>query len=240
MKTPSSLLIGLALVGVGACGGDDGGGVTVDAPPVATTVTISGIAASISISGRTPEAGVVVTAYKVSDDTMIGTATTDAAGAFSISAMTNGSAVDGYLKATKATFKDTYLYPPGPLSADFAGATVLLLTPANWNAVNTQLLGETQDAGHGWVGMLVVDNITSQMPIMGATVTTTPAGKVHYNSAQGLPQAQATSTAVDGIGYAVNVAAGQVTVSAAKSGATFKSHAVNARADQITLTIVTE
>ena len=242
MKFAYSML----LVGLAACGGGGGGGggpdgsVGPDSPPPPATLTISGTASSIGLSGTTPQAGVAITVYKASDDSVIGTATSDAAGAYSITATTSGSAIDGYLKATKTGFKDTYLYPPAPLSADFAGAPVLLLDSSTWNNVNSLLLGETQAAGNGWVALIVVDNITAQTPIMGATVTTTPAGKIHYNGSQGLPQAQATSTAADGIAYSVNVAAGDVTVNAAKSGLTFKSHTIKARADQITMTLVTE
>lgn len=237
MKIASSLL----LLGLVACGGDDGGG-SVDAPVAPSMLTLSGNASSIGISGSTPEADVAITLYKASDDSVLGTTTTDASGNFSITQTTDGTAVDGYLKATKASFKDTYLYPPGPLSADFAGATVLLLTPGTWDSVNSTLLGETQEAGHGWVGMLVMDSLATQTAIEGATVTTSPAGKIHYNGSGSnpLPNRNATATAADGIAYAVDVAAGDVTVNAAKSGLTFKSHKIKARADQITLTIITE
>ena len=242
MKFAYSML----LVGLAACGGGGGGGggpdgsVTPDSPPAPAMLTISGTASSIGLTGTTPEQGVAITVYKASDDSVLGTATSDATGAYSITATTSGSAIDGYLKASKTGFKDTYLYPPTPLSTDFAKATVLLLTANNWDLVNGTLLGETQAAGSGWVGFLVVDDLTAQTPIMGATGTTTPAGKIHYNGMQGLPQAQATSTAADGIVYAVNVAAGDVTVNAAKSGLTFKSHTIKARPDQITMTLVTE
>lgn len=235
--------IGLLLVGVAACGGGSNGDApNVDSASVPSMITVSGIASSIGISGRTPEAGALISVFTASDDTMLGSATSDAAGAYSITVASSGAAIDGYLKATKATFKETYLYPPAPLSADLPGATVLLLTPSNWNLVNGVLLGETQAAGNAWIALLVLDNITVQTPIAGATISTTPAGAPHYNNANGsgLPQRQATMTATDGIAYAVNVPAGQVSVTAAKAGATYKSHSIKARADQLTLTIVTE
>ncbi|MDB4959747.1 MAG: hypothetical protein JWO36_7316 [Myxococcales bacterium] len=200
-------------------------------------LTLSGTAASIGIGGRTPEQGVAVTAYKVSDDTMIGTGMTDASGNFTLTVASNGVAVDGYLKATKATFKDTYLYPPAPLTANFSGATVLLLTPAVWMQA-TQLAGGTQTAGNGWIGILVVD--ANMMAVAGATVSSTPAGMIHYNDSSGLPHSTSTVTAADGIGYDIDVASGQVSVSAAKAGATFNTHSIKARPDQVTLTIVSE
>jgi hypothetical protein len=230
----------VCVVVVGGC--SDSGTPGVDATQIPAMITLSGTASAIGLGGRTPADGVAVGVYKVADDTMIGSATTDAAGAYSITVATSGAPVDGYLKASKATFKDTYLYPPGPVTTDFDGASVLLVTPGNWDLVNSVLLGETQNPGSGWLALVVVDNITSQTPIEGATIMSTPTGFPHYNNPNnsGLPQRQATATAADGIGYIVDVPAGQVSVTATKAGSTFISHSVNARADQLTLTIVTQ
>ncbi len=238
MKNASYLAF--ALLGLAACG-DDGGTnpPDVDAAVVNTTITISGVASEITATGRTPQEGVVVNVYKVSDDSMIGTATSAADGTYSITAQSNGAAIDGYLKATKAGLKDTYLYPPGPLSTDFSGATTLMLK-ANTQGLANQLAGAAApDPLKGWIGVLVVDGPTAgAMAVMGATITATPTGEIHYNGSAGVPQAQAMSTAADGIGYAMNVPAGQIMVGATKTGLTFKAHAINARADKITLTLV--
>ena len=190
-----------------------------------------------------PREGVQITVYKVSDDSVIGMTTSAANGTYSITAQTNGSAIDGYLKASKAGLKDTYLYPPGPLSSDFSGATTLMLTQSTQNAANS-IAGATSPSPptSGWIGVLVVDGSSaSATPVTGATITATPTGEIRYNSAQHLPASanQAMSTADDGIAYAMNVPAGQVMVGAAKTGMVFKAHAVNARANQITLTLVT-
>ena len=242
MKNASYLAF--ALLGLAACGDDGGKNGAADASidvVVNTTITISGVTSEITATGRMPRAGVVVTVYKVSDDSVLGMTTSAADGTYSITAPSNGTAIDGYLKATKAGLKDTYLYPPGPLSMDFSGATTLMLTQQTENLA-TQIGGGTSPvpATNGWVGVLVLDGpAAGAMPVMGATITATPNGEIHYNSSAGVPQGQATSTAVDGIGYAFNVPAGQVTIGAAKTGLTFKAHAINARADKITLTLVT-
>ncbi len=238
MKNLSFLAIAsLALIG---CGDDGGGGV--DAAPPPSMLTISGVASEITTGGRTPQAGVAISVYNVSDDSMIGTATTDANGAYSITVSTNGSPVDGYLKATKTGLKETYLYPPGPLSSDFAGVTTLMLSQSTQNLANMVGGAAPPDATKGWIAMLVLDAPqTSANAVMGATVTATPTGEIRYNSSAGIPggPGQATSTAMDGIAYVMNVPAGQVTVGASKSGLTFKSHPVKARADKVTLTLVT-
>ncbi|MBL0214978.1 MAG: hypothetical protein IPQ07_13965 [Myxococcales bacterium] len=235
-----------ALLGVAACGDDGGGGGGgggADAPvdvTVNTTITISGVASEITATGRVAQAGVQIVVLKVSDDSVIAMTTSDAAGAFTVSAPSNGAAIDGYLKATKSGLKDTYLYPPGPLATDFSGATTLMLK-ANTQSLANQLAGAAApDPAKGWIGVLVVDGPTAAaMPVMGVTITASPTGEIHYNSSAGLPQAQAMSTATDGIGYVMNVPAGQVMISATKTGTTFHAHSINARADKVTLTLVT-
>lgn len=201
-------------------------------------VTVSGNASSRGISGATPEAGVVIAAYKITDEnTVVAMTTTDASGNYSLSIPTGGVALDGYLKATKASFVDTYLYPPAPLAADFGMASINLLTPGNYDIVYT-LTQVTQTQGTGIIGMLVVD--ASNMTVGGATISSTPPSTYRYNGTNGLPtsMANAMATQSDGLGYMVNVPPGDVSVTAAKSGLTFKAHTVKARADVLVTTIV--
>jgi hypothetical protein len=233
----------LALFGLAACGGGgggpgggggDGGGVDTVA---ATMITISGVSSSIGISGRTPLGGVAIAVFKASDDSLIAMTTSDMQGVFSISAPSNGAAIDGYLKATIATYKDTYLYPPGPLSSDFANVPVLMLTQSTQNLANQLGGAAAPSATKAWIGAIIDD--AAMAPVMGAVLTSSPAGEIKYNGNAGIPQAQATSTAADGIAYSMNVAAGDVTLGATKAGSTFHSHTIKARADKVTLTLVT-
>ncbi len=230
-------------LGLVACGDDGGGGMmgTPDAPSnIPAMITISGVASEITATGRTPQAGVTVTVHKASDDSVQGMATTDSAGAYTIMVATNGAPVEGYLKATFTGLKDTYLYPPFALSADFSGATTLMLKQSTQNLANQLAGAAAPDPAKGWIALLVVDGpTTGAAPVMGATVSASPTGEIKYNGSAGVPQAQAMSTAADGIAYAMNVPAGMVTVSGSKTGLTFKSHAVNARPDKVTLTLIT-
>jgi hypothetical protein len=77
--------------------------------------------------------------------------------------------------------------------------------------------------------------------LAGATVSANPAAaKYAYIDANGLPDST-TGTAADGVAFMVDVApTGTITVSATKSGVTFKSHALKARADVLTTTLITE
>jgi hypothetical protein len=223
-----------AAVGDGTASGGDGGA---DAPAGSRTITLSGIAKEISTSGTTPLAGVMLTAYAAADDSVLGMATSAADGTFAIS-VTTDAAIDGYLKATFATtYKETYLYPPHVIDADYANVPVYVLSKNTYGVVNA-LLQNNQQVTNGWIGLVIED--AAQATVTGATVTSTPAGTVNYNGNSGLPSKTATSTAADGIAYDTNIAAGTVTVAAAKSGATFLSHAIHVRPDVVTLTLVAE
>lgn len=232
-----------------ACGGDDGKSTTdgntnttdgtmntVDAPPAAQTIHISGTATKREATGSSPLEGVTIGAYASSDEnTPVATATTDASGNYTLTIMTNGTALDGYLKATMTTYMDTYLYPPAPITADFAGAAINMVTPSTFDLLANTLCRGNVTSTDGTIAVEVVDG--SGATVQGATVASTPAaGKYCYNSG-GLPSSTATSTATDGVAYMLKVT-GQATVSATKSGSTFTSHGVKARAGALTTTLI--
>ncbi len=254
MRFLASLSLGLSLAAFAACGsnsgsttdgggggggGDGGGGGGGDGSTGPLTLTLSGIASDIGLSGSSPLPGVTLTAYSQTDDSMLGTATSAADGSFAIT-VTSATAVNGYLKATYGTsYKTTYLYPPYPLSADYANVPVFVLSKSTYDIVNSGVvLGNNQQTTNGWVGLLIEDAAGAK--IAGATATSTPMGTVNYNGSNGQPSKAATATFTDGIAYDTNITAGDVTVSAAMTGATFQSHTIKVRPDAVTLTLVTE
>ena len=200
-------------------------------------ITISGVVSERNTTTTTPTAGVVVTAYKASDDSVVAMATSDAMGKYSITVTTNGSALDGYLKATHTGDLDTYLYPPAPVSADFAGASVNLITSGTFDLVANTLCAGNQMATNGAMAVEVIDAAMAVVP--GAVVTSTPAAsKVCYNMG-GFPNKNATMTDTDGIAYMLNVPpTGTVSVTATKTGSTFASHSVKARPGAFTTTLI--
>ncbi len=235
MVMMNASIFALTLLGVVACGDNLAGG-GADAAPVATSVTVTGTASEVSISGRTPTAGVMISTFEEDAMTPIASTTTDASGNYSLVIPTNGKALDGYLIGKLAGRKDTYLYPPRPLSADLSSAAILLLTQQNFDTAAT-LAQTPQNPGSGWIGVQVFD--AANMPVAGVTVTSSPAGVVRYNN-NGLPSKTPTSTATDGIAYIFSVPAGTVTVSASggTGGLTYHSHPIIARADQVTTTLI--
>jgi hypothetical protein len=234
--TPPSKALLIVLLACGACGGDDGGG-GADASNVPATITVSGMATKRENTSSSAAAGVMVSAFQTSDpNTAVANATTDAAGNYSMTITTNGKALDGYLKATLATFLDTYLYAPKPLDADFSGASINMINSGTLGLLSGTLCGNAQDAAKGVIAVLVVD--AANNPVAGAMVSSTPAAAKYCYNSGGFPSRNATMTDTDGVAYMLNVAPGQVTVSATMTGTTFASHAVNARAGAFTTTVI--
>ena len=216
----------------------DAPGMMADAPPAPAMITISGTATARSTGGATPVSGATIAAYKTSNETTpVATTTTDAQGNFSLTISTGGIALDGYLKATANTYVDTYLYPPAPLTADFSMAAVNMLTSNTYSFLQL-LCGANQTAQQGTIAAEVVD--ATGTVVQGATVSSNPAaGTYCYDGANGLPDKMATGTGADGVGFMFSVS-GNEAVTAAKTGATFKTHTVTARAGAFTTTIITE
>jgi hypothetical protein len=204
-------------------------------------ITVSGTATKREGLNANPAAGVTVAAYKNGDDnTVLAMATTDAAGHYSMTLTTGGVALDGYLKGTLTGFIDTYLYPPKALAADFDMASMNMVNTSTLDTLSGTLCGNNQDLAKGLVAVIVAD--ANNAPIAGAMVSSTPAAaKYCYNKTGAvgtIPDKNATVTETDGIGYMINLAPGQVTVSATKTGSTFASHAVQARAGVLTTTVI--
>ncbi len=256
MRTTWVALICVALVG---CGDDGGGGSSnidastggggsgsdaaqfLDAPPTETLeVTVSGVATIQSLQGPMPAAGVTIEAFRNADEaTAIATTTTDAQGNYSITIETNGESIDGFLKASKTDLVSTYLYPPYPLTMDFANAAVVMVSADTYDTLCTATTANCAHGdGQGLIGLVVTDGTN---PVAGATASSNPASDtIRYNQMVGnqvLPLGT-TSTYDDGIAYLLNLPAGQVTVSATHPTMTFASHAVKAWANELTTTVV--
>ncbi len=204
-----------------------------------THVTVSGNATEQAVNGAGALGGVLIEAFRNSDEaTPIATTTTDGFGDFSLTIATNGESIDGFLKASRTGFKETYLYPPYPLMADFDQATVIMIKPGSYDALSTIAQGNQQE-GMGLIGCVVTDGST---PVAGATVASNPAASVYrYNDTSGttvFPSSQAAATHNDGVAYMFNLPPGKITVSADKAGITFRSHTIKVRPDQLTTTVI--
>ena len=236
MKSALALALLLAACGgSSSSGGPDGStGGGADAPSAPAMVTFSGIVQSKGTS-TSPLSGAMLGAYKEGGTTPVATAMSDAQGNFTMMIPTGGTALQGYVKATYNGYVDSYLYPPTPVSADTTGVTVFMVTSSTYDLLANTLCQGNQMTTNGGIAVEVLD--ASMAKVQGATVSSMPAATKYCYNQGGFPNKSATATDTDGIAYMLNVT-GTATVSASKSGITFKSHQLNARAGALTLTII--
>jgi hypothetical protein len=144
------------------------------------TVTISGTtqAANIISQSLGPTDGVTLTACKgdcTAGNNLGQVGPTDTSGNFTTPALaTNGVALDGYLRATKAAQWDTYLYPHAPLVTSLAGAPVLIVNDGLINLIG--MFADPQIVGNGILGVAVTDCATAFTGVSGATINVTANG----------------------------------------------------------------
>ncbi len=188
-------------------------------------VTLSGTAQTLSGTTAVPAKGVAITAVK-GDGTTLSTATTDSAGAYSLSLPTGGNALDVHLTATKSGDRPTALFPATKLYMNTDAGLILIISQSDFDFL-ASLSGENQKSSKAAIGLAVVD--CEGNTLSGATVTTDPPGDVVYVSG-GQPDTNATSTDSSGVALLFNVPAGNVTVSAIVGGMTLRSHSINAAA----------
>jgi hypothetical protein len=200
------------------------------------SITVSGTAVDQALSGQTLLEGVAISAYPTQTSTTASSNdTTNAVGAFSLVVGTGELPVDGYLKATLTGEMDTYLYANAPLAKDSAGLDVVMLTPTTYGLLSFGG-GVTQDAAKGIVAVAVLD--CEAQPVVGATVSSSPAGDIRYGGSAG-PSKTATSTDTSGLAYLFNVPTGDVTVSAMAGSTALRTHHIVVRSGAFTTTLIT-
>ncbi|MEO8548368.1 MAG: hypothetical protein ABI678_00265 [Kofleriaceae bacterium] len=207
-----------------------------DAPPVnynfscynqpapttaADPVTISGTTETFSTTLDTLP-GVTVQSYKAGVATMLDTQTSGAAGAFTTGSLaTGGVPLDGYLRASIAGYRTTYLYPPNKVVANLTMVPVPLISNATFTQLNA--LVNQNDTNNGMLLVTVAD--CSLMPISGADLT----AKQNGNNAGTITDLGAVLGAMaDGLYIVANVPDGDVTVAATYNSMNFPGRVVAA------------
>jgi hypothetical protein len=198
------------------------------------TINVGGNTVTVGLGGQQALPDVAVEVFVGASATPVATTTSNAQAAYTFPLNTGGTPLDGYIHGTKATYMDTYLYPPSPLAADQMNASVLVIS-SNIFSLLQNFASVTQTAGNGFIGIVVSD--CSQMPVGGATVTTVPAGTVRYNVSN-VPSNTAMTTDIDGVAYVFNLPPGTVTVQATANGTPLRQHDIMVRADVVTTTAI--
>ena len=209
-------------------------------PPttIATTVTVSGVAQQLSGTTNGPATGVVIQAYRIDaggDQLLDTTAGTPSNGAFTTALIaTNGTALNGYLKGTKATYWPTYLYPASPLAQSLMGVPVIMINDANVMLAET--LGQTdQLAGNGIVGVALTDCAATPAQIPNATIEVySGSTRVGDDTLDVGAILGPNFPDVQGLYLVTNVPPGPVTVKATYYTHTFLENDVKVYADSLT------
>ena len=200
-----------------ACNNNLGGGAVIDAHvdsyQIPEMVTIGGTATDRTTGPASPVSGATVTAYAMPDlTTPIGTATTTSAGAFSMMIATHGAAVALVLKASVASYVDTYdaLYV---VSSDPV-ISVDMLTSTEYAAIYTTA-GVPQTAGDGMLEVQVSFGGApedQQLTGAGGLVVTMPRVGLNYvlNVTPGFIAVSSTSATIDLTAYAGALTMGSI------------------------------
>ena len=214
-----------------------------DAPATTTVqVTVSGKVTAQGTTGSTPLTGVTIVAYRNSDtdeNMPLGMTTSDGAGNYTLTAQTNGESIDGYLKASRTGYLDTYLYPPYPLTMDFSNASVLMVSQGTFETLITSPQGKAAARARASSDSVVTDGTTRSAGRWSRARPRSRSDEIQCAGRElALPSTTATMTHTDGVAYLFNAALGQVTVSATHPSMTLASHGLKVRADVLTTTVI--
>jgi hypothetical protein len=208
------------------------------APP---TVDVAGSTNTLnSMFQPTPVAGATVDACPAASLTCpangmgkrLATATSDAMGAFTLSALpTSNVPLDLYIKATATGDLTSFVYPPHPLAASLPTAPVLMLD-VNQQAFIAGVANVTITPGDATVLVLVVD--CASHPISGATAIVQQNG---MDVGQPFTSGQAMGGTLV-FNVPADTAASGTTIGASYMGMNFPTHPVTAFADGIVETVV--
>lgn len=207
-------------------------------PPttISTTVTVSGTAQQLAGTTNGPAAGVTVTAYRIAgtDQLLDTVGPTPSNGQFTTNTIaTNGTALNGYLKATKTDYWTTYLFPSSPLAKSLTGVPMLMINDGNVDLV--ELLGQVDHLpGNGIIGVALTDCATPPAQIPNATIEVYAGSSRVGDETIDIGALLPTIEDVKGLYLVTNVPPGPVTVKATYYSHTFLENDVTVYADALT------
>lgn len=241
---------GMAMADAGGAGNGDAGSATGDAgaaggsdaapgpdlscygvtPPAAadSAITLAGTAETFDLGGGiSPVGAAELVSFHTGTPNVIARLTSAATGAFATGALsTGGHPLDAYLKASKAGYRTTFLYPPHPFAHSLANLPLPMVSDSLFASVKAGLGASQDDAKNGVLLVAVTD--CSGRPLAGATLAVE-----HGHAAAG--HAYDLGAMVPGAGgvfLVFDVPDGKASVSASYGGMAFPAHDVVVRAKQ--------
>jgi hypothetical protein len=182
-------------------------------------INVTGSTQSFSMSGSDPVDAAVVDVFKNSDTTTsLANDTSDATGAFELmNIATGGTPIEGYIRASKAAFRTTYMYPPSAVNADLTGVPVIMFANAFFDAVAAQLGGQ-DDATSGVMLFAVTDCDNTMQTLIGDASVTVEQGGTMVGTMIGLGL---VDPSLDGTYLVTNVPDGETQIKATYDGMAF-------------------
>ena len=197
------------------------------APPTAAdpSITLAGTAETFDLGGGiSPVGAAELVSFHTGTPDVLARLTSAASGAFSTGALsTGGHPLDAYLKASKAGYRTTFLYPPEPFTKSLANLPLPMISDGLFASVKGALGAAQNDNKNGVLLVAVAD--CSGQPLAGAALTVE-----HGNGVVG--HAYDLGTMVPGAGgvfLVFDVPDGKASVSASYDGMTFPSYDVVVR-----------
>lgn len=183
---------------------------------------------------RNPREGITV--ELVQGGAVVGSAISDDAGAWVVSAPGGCAPFDGFLRTDTAPDSglfNAHYVPDRPWRYDRGGLELVLFDDTMRTLVGA-IAGVTVRPGTGVIALSVDDCAGAGMG--GVVFSTADAGTVRYVNAGGLPEAALTSTAASGQALIFNLAPGTATITATLGGATISQRDIPVHADTVTTT----
>jgi hypothetical protein len=196
----------------------------VEPTTAADPVTVAGTTDTVSQAGLAAIGGVTVDFFKTGTATSLGTVVSDAvAGTFTSGNLATGAVpLDAYVRATLATYRTTYLYPPNKVVANLANVPVPMISTSTFALLQSLAQVTQDDNNNGALFVAVTD--CALMPIDGATLSVKQgATEVGTQFDLGAVAAQAAGSFV-----VLNVPDGATDISATYNNMTFPAHTVMA------------
>jgi hypothetical protein len=201
-------------------------------------LTISGFVTAAGLA-RKPVEGAQVELYDEAGTQVLSTAVSAPdGGTWSVDTDIGCAPFLGSLRASDpdAGFSDAWYYPAAPFRHDRAALELVVFDAAAQGLI-AAIAQVTIQPGTGALALGVDD--CSGHAMFGATVASSPAGKVRYVSEQGLPSPMGTATSSKGQALIFNVPPGSVELTATVNGQTLRSKTVTVRDGTITATTLT-
>jgi hypothetical protein len=200
-------------------------------------ITISGSVTQLNSSNtaQVPAVGVQVEIHRRSDDSLLGSGTSDGGGGYSLQVTSGGAPLDVYVTFSGLSLVPARAYSSRALTKDTSLGTLLLASSTFLNLLyNFSAVTPQPDTA----SVLVSVRDCSGAAVANATLNAIPAGQTRYAGTDGLPSSATATTANGGV-FLLNQPSGQTALQAVLNGATLGQLLINAPANQLIYVVLT-